>query len=579
MKRTSLFLSLLTAIMFAGCSNDDVIEEKTLPISSDGNAYLAVKIASVPDTRGTDEGFEYGTEDEHAVTSADFYFYDKDGAYVAKANVWNGGNPGGDDENIEFEGNSVVMLKGLTEKNFPKYVVTILNEPDNFEPGINLKAMEDRLIGSIKTGDNFIMTTTSYKHVDSENFAGTQPLYFATEVKAENFVKDPTGDPKAKPVVIYVERVAAKVKLGVDETKLTKVAGEDNTYEVRATVAGNPNTENGNDNIGAEVLRVRFDGWGLNATAKETHIVKNIDCTWTDNAFGTPAWNEPTNFRSLWGMGTAYDKDPDANGIYTNYLNYNKLSQMTATVGTGNLYCAENTNTAARLNNLAANATSVVIAATLLTNDGEGWGAHNMVRYSGLLYTEKAFKDYVLANLNTLGKLNYWQKELTSAEGEPEAYNYTQIGADAVEIVVVNEGDNSEVKLVVTDEAKAKTWVVRGGTPAGDQTTTLDSLDIALSAFVGNGFKGGKMYYNIPIEHLFNGVDADALEEGEYGVVRNHYYKLLVNKLEKVGTGVWNPGEGDYEYPIIPDSDPDYYQVGVQINILSWRVVSQDVEL
>lgn len=571
MKKSILLATLCAAAMFVGCEKENGGNAQ-LPVAKDGTAYVAVKISSEPGTKGTDEGFEYGSVNEHAVTSADFYFYDEAGAYVAQAKVWNGGkeNETTPDENIEYFGENVVMLKGLTEKTFPKYVVTILNEPADFTPGTTLKEMEEQLVNGIKSGENFIMTTTSYVH-GTDKTANGQPTYFANEVTADNFVKDPSA-PTVNPVVIYVERLAAKINLSIDESVLTPVAGTDYTYEVKASVAGDPNDNGSDPSIGSETVRVRIDGWGLNATAKQSHMVKNIDCTWGENATTFPwnSWNEPTNFRSLWGKGNAYDKDYDANGTYGTYLNYNKLSAMTATIGS-DLYCAENTNTAAKITGHMSTApTSVLLAATVLTKNEDNWVEGDLIRYSGLLFNAADFKAYALKNLSTLDKLNYYRKTVTET-----TVSYAQVGVDDIEVVLFTEGNNNKVKLALTDAAKTGEWVKKGATPDADAVVDINLLTADLDGFAGNGFKGGKMYYNIPIEHLY---ESDALAEGNYGVVRNHYYKLLVNKIAKLGSGVWNPDSE--ELPIIPEEpDDEYYQVGVQINILSWRVVSQNVEL
>ena len=243
---------------------------------------------------------------------------------------------------------------------------------------------------------------------------------------------------------------------------------------------------------------------------------------------------------------------------------------MTATIGS-DLYCAENTNTAAKITGHMSTApTSVLLAATVLTKNEDNWVEGDLIRYSGLLFNAADFKAYALKNLSTLDKLNYYRKTVTET-----TVSYAQVGVDDIEVVLFTEGNNNKVKLALTDAAKTGEWVKKGATPDADAVVDINLLTADLDGFAGNGFKGGKMYYNIPIEHLY---ESDALAEGNYGVVRNHYYKLLVNKIAKLGSGVWNPDSE--ELPIIPEEpDDEYYQVGVQINILSWRVVSQNVEL
>jgi hypothetical protein len=94
------------------------------------------------------------------------------------------------------------------------------------------------------------------------------------------------------------------------------------------------------------------------------------------------------------------------------------------------------------------------------------------------------------------------------------------------------------------------------------------------------------MYYNIPIEHL-NQADNETsatsdtkaaitkIHEGHYGVVRNHWYKLTINKITGPGHGIQDPDE-----PIVPNPDveEDYY-IGARINILAWKTLSQTVSL
>ena len=51
---------------------------------------------------------------------------------------------------------------------------------------------------------------------------------------------------------------------------------------------------------------------------------------------------------------------------------------------------------------------------------------------------------------------------------------------------------------------------------------------------------------------------------------------VSVNKLEKIGKGIYNPEE-----EIVPDIDDEkeLYYVGASIHILSWKLVNQNVNL
>lgn len=576
MRKKLFFWPFFAALAITGCSSDESLVENPVekPVFSSDNAYMAVNIVSA-NTRATDGGFEYGSANEHEVTSADFYFYDAEGVFVTQANIWNGGNqnPADPDENIEYFGNSVVVLKGLTGKNYPKYLVTVLNQPSGFKPGTTLAEMEGVLTGTIHASKNeageikgFVMTTTSWVN----GLAGPegQPVYFANELQEGDFVNDPGS--VADPVDIYVERLAAKVTLKVDDKQLSPVDGEKNTYEMKVTIAGDPNAST---QVGAETIRVKFDNWGLNATAKQSHVVKNIDLNWGSGSESLGfIWSETSNYRTLWGMGTAYGEAFDADGTYASKLNYNTFNEMNAEIGS-DVYCAENTNTSTQLTgHLAEGATSVLLAATVLypvkTETGEitGWEPRDLMRYSGVLYEEDHFKNYVLNNLKTLDKLNYWKQT-----GENE---YTQIGADDLEFE--NLAGMAQLKLV--SETGWYKQTVSGDTKNYDTPADVSLLKTELEKFEANAFKGGKMYYNIPIEHMRPNASLAEPKEAHYGVVRNHHYLLTINKLENLGKGVYDP-EKDTIIPEDPSDPKNKYQVGVEINVLSWKIVSQNVPL
>jgi hypothetical protein len=75
-------------------------------------------------------------------------------------------------------------------------------------------------------------------------------------------------------------------------------------------------------------------------------------------------------------------------------------------------------------------------------------------------------------------------------------------------------------------------------------------------------------YYWLDIKHLGNTGSTT-----EYGVVRNHVYKVNITDITGFGTPIYDPNQ-DF---IIPDKPEDIVTyVSAQINILSWRVVEND---
>ncbi len=619
MKTKRFILGMMACAALCACSDDPSENGSVKPTLTGDQAYLTVRINYANDTRANDAGLEYGIDPtEHEIKSADFYFYDEKGVFVSQANVWDGGKPNTDgDTNIEFKGESVVVLKGLEGKGYPKYMVTVLNAPGSFTPGATLKEMETKMAGDYKNSNGyFIMSTTSYKHAAS----ATDPTpadftYFVTEITADNFETEPVADPK-NAVVVYVERLAAKVTLNFDNETL-KPVGE-NTYAIKVTVAGDDNQDNESTEgdgtqttpgIGAEEMYVEILGWGLTATTQDSYMMKNIDTNWnlawqTENGTAYD-WNDAIRFRSYWGMSYNYGTGtyPDSANATADatlkYLSANDVTKLTNNKLGNSQYCNENTNTKEIVTEYFTDAvTNILLIAKLTAPDGSEL---NYVKYRGVLYKEVDFIKYVLNRIQYVGTLdlNVWTKT-----GEGEGAVFTQI--DETRFELEHKGDGVVVvKMKKLAEGEKLYALNAGATPDenGQYAETdfseidltvaegetlpaiIKDIDTALAAFDANnkatGFKGGLMYYTIPIEHLNNAANIEEegktyKPEGRYGVVRNHHYKVTVNSLVRLGQGIYDPDE-----VVIPGGgDPkETYYVGATINVLSWKVVDQTVGL
>lgn len=577
MKMKKLFFGLFACASLCACSNDEsgVIPDDTPKVFTGDEAYINVRLADAGSLTRAQEGeFEYGTN-EQSVKNAFFYFYDADGVFVAQGDVWTGGNasttnPAG---NIEFTGNNVVVLKELGRKNYPKYMVAVLNKPTGFLYGNTLGEMQTVLADGNAEGiyypstannvttDYFTMSTTSYTE------AG-RSAYFVTEVKEENFLPEPMTDINAiaNTVTVYVERLAAKVTLNVSGQLVKDANGR---YPIKATVAGEDNSA-GNDDVASEELYVELLGWKLNATAKRSYMVKNIDATWANGDLGF-TWNRPTDYRSHWGKSFNYGLSgyPDnAAGVPANseYLNYVDLENGLTALGAP-AYCAENTNTSAVVTaDFPSAVTSILLKAKVCDASGN---ALDLVRYNGVLFQHDSFFEYVLSVLKARNQHTVWYENGKDAQGNTK---YTQIGKEYVKLENMGDG---EVKVVFVNE-NATPLYAEDGSDCSDQIITALNDDLAAASAGATAYNGGLMYYNIPIEHLNNdAAENGTVPEAKYGVVRNHHYVVTIDKLEKIGKGIFDGNE-----KIVPgDPNDDTYYVGAKINILSWKIVSQNVEL
>lgn len=576
MKINKLFLGLLACTALSACSNDEsgIIPNDIPKVFTGNEAYISVHLAdAATSTRATseDDGFEYGT-DEQEVENAHFYFYDEEGVFVAQGNAWDEGESetGSPAGNIEFKSKTIVVLKGLSNKKYPKYMVTVLNKPNTFIHGNTLDEMEVALADKAAEGIYYPKNNINYFAMSTTSFAKQGLMKsFVTEVKEANFSLEPISE-TGTPVTIYVERLAAKVSLGV--TKKLEESSIDGRYLIKATVAGEPNAGGGN-NIAAEDLYVELLGWKLNATAKKSYIVKNIDESWDINKLGF-TWNMPDYFRSYWGKSFNYDKPgypKDAAGAASSeHLNYVNLKSNCIEIGKV-AYCPENTNTTEILSttgNFPSAVTSILLKAKICDKAGN---ALNLVRFNGVLFNHDSFLQYILNVLSTRGELNVWYEDGINENGNKK---YTQIDKEFVNLINVGDG---EVKVEFTNDNNIALYSKVDDTtfnPIND----FSDLNVKLAKVSEGtiGYTGGLMYYNIPIEHLNNTDIGDGnVPEAKYGVVRNHRYAVTINKLENIGKGIF-----DEEEVIVPsDEDGKTYFVSANINILSWKIVSQNADL
>jgi hypothetical protein len=318
------------------------------------------------------------------------------------------------------------------------------------------------------------------------------------------------AEAKANPVTIHVERVAAKVAYS---------AKNDGKFMIGKNV---DNTE----------IYAQIESFELYNDYEESWLLKRIDPAWEGIGF---AWNDADWFRSYWAksLGTAF---PD------NTFNWNddntKLNEWN--------YLGENTRPE------EANRTKVIIKAKLVNAAGD---AQEIVNWYGKDYIGEGNLLKVVAN--TLNKLYYSSSDGTS---------FTGLLPDDLKCAARNSSDENafEVYFQLSTTGANKTWYKYedGSYNYTDVPTMNAALADIQPALVYND---GMTYYWLDIKHLGNeGTDT------EYGIVRNHVYKVNITDIKGFGTPIYDP-EQDF---ITPDKPKDVVTyVSAQINILSWRVV------
>lgn len=606
MKLSNLFWGLLGVMVFSACSSDEIMPETDSPEMNGQDRFLSVQIANttaVTRTRADhnqslgddDSTYEEGLDAENAVNKVRFYFFDAnknacpvkhDGTNFFDCTLKSGDK---DMPNIEEKLEAVVVIstkEGDNADNLKSMVALINHEGLNLgSESLHLSALRDKVADYSSTTNGFLMTSSVF---------GSENVDFCCEVEIPgSALRKSEDEAKKNPVDVYVERVLAKVRLHTEwSNEMTKI--EDVLYGGKKYTAVKLKTAKGADGKDVTVVEeneekdvyVIFTGWEVTGTANVSYLFKQVNSEWTF----TPswAWNHPGYHRSYWALNPTSEQ-----GFK---LQYNKAYQdITAQIGTAGvttsspsydgteLYCQENaadnvngTKSTYNSEQAVSNYTQAVIAAVLVTVDENTKEASpvNLAKWVGKDYTEKGVLNAMLGTVDT-------QIYIATTNDEGEDQSYRKIEADDVEIVsgetAGKADDESEDSKRYLSYLKLKEGSrgldFRNG---GDHQTKYSSaqVDEILAAVPGaKVWRSGQTYYYTNIQHL-NQNDKTGIN-GQYGVVRNHIYEIAINSVYGLGTPVLEREE--ILVPQKPKDDESY--LAAQINILSWRVVKQNVDL
>lgn len=563
MKIFKLFPLACAALMMSACSSDDANNGGSTGVNDP--RYLSVNIVNVGATPSrASEDYVNGTDDENKISKVRYYFFNGDGTpYLIKAPGadgvtgsgtvnWLEATPGYDDttsdtpSHVEKITNTVLVINGV-QSAAPSAIVAVIN-PETVDPAVlenngsmRLSQLRENAVGSTfyKTDagkvSDFVMSNSVFVNAGSDVCASLVAGHVATSADKA----------KANPVDLYVERVAAKVTADVDPNAFEK--GDGSKWD--ATQYG---TKTAVGTIGAYDVYAVIDGWGLADENGKAKVEKSVNTAWTDAILGITPWTTYDYRRSFWETSVEFNAG-------TNQPVNHKFNDFKANMK-AELYTLPNTPDNKITNVYDNNVTKFLVAATLKYKDEhDNWHPAEICRYNGVMILG-------VDNLKTQVALRF-SKYYTSTDGS----NYTQLTKDDITFA---EPTTSMKNYQVTPTLAADlTGTKQYYTKASDGSytpVTKDDVNTAIGADKAEIRTEGKAYYYVPIKHL--GTTGNL---GEYGVVRNHFYKINLTGLTGFGTPVYNPNtEID---PTVPTYDNTYLAARVQV--LQWRVVNQNVSL
>ena len=575
MKISKLFPFACVALMMSACASDkEEIGSSTRPGSDP--QYLAVNIVNVgatPTTRAA--GYENGTAEESAIKKVRFYFFNGDGSPYLIKNPGMGveggenknwleaspaddsstsGTPSQTEEKIT---QTVLVINGV-QSAAPAAIVAVVNpgtvDAATLKDGGTMRLSELRYsaVGSNfykKDADNgavsdFVMSNSVYVNAGEDVCASLVAGHVTTSAETA----------KAKPVDLYVERVVAKVTADVDNNAFELGNGTNwaaDKYGTKTAVG-----KSGDYDVYAVI-----EGWGLASENGKAEVEKQVNKTWTDGILGFSPWTTSDFHRCFWEKSVAIDLGPGANQPVN--PTFNQLNAKMQDV----LYTLPNTPES-KVTDLKNNAlTKFAVAATLRYKDADNnWHYAEICRYNGVSILG-------IDNLKRQVALTFSQYYTST-----DATNYTQLSKDDIDF---KDPDASTQQYLVTptlanDPAGTKKYYTKTNTGTTPTFTEVPKATVlaAIEADKAEIRKDGRAYYYVPIKHLGSSdTNADAI--AEYGIVRNHFYKITLSGITGFGTPVYDPSK--VVVPAVPTYQDTYLAARVQV--LQWRVVNQNASL
>lgn len=657
------------ALGFASCSSDEPLQGNPdnpgeQIAEYDQTRYMLVSLTSPRDRDGRAD-FENGTTNENAVNRLDFLFYDLEGNPTAQPQTFTGADlkdadfsDNTTDNNVARIWTSVVPVQVEQGKALPSQVICLVNASESRATELKAKTLSELISvtdGSFHNANYFTMTNSVYygtnvlTGVTNDRLCAT-PInisqLFESSAKANEALtaakaEGATEAQKALLVDIYVERLAAKVGLTLDDATIENYTLAD-----------------GDSGTGTVTIKFIPQYWFMNAVNKTMYSTKRFGVP--DAADGSTAitmdpgydavntnfatsgmsssWNAPTLHRSYWGCSPSYaansfpmvsDQVNDLEGNTTdynqNYYTYNQVKGFAAdnTVGkkaiaynngfaitntgaaaVGYIYTTETTTAIKRIRavangNPAATVGSAVIVGHYRTTTGtEPTGEYPTFWIdtnngeNGTFYASEANAKNALAARNSFifSDDNGTKKAVTTGN------LFVLEHPKKVVRDILTDKNNIAGRLVTIQLASAPTgentlYYFNGTAYEPITATNLAKANAQLAA-VGylDMYNNGRAFFNIPVRHLgWPATDMVGTKKLYDNGVYN-WAEMRVGDLGVVRNHVYTINVGKIgglgsglrsdDQPIVPPVHSFKQYVAVRLNILAWRIVpAQNVDL
>lgn len=606
MKKIYLPLALATTLALGACSSDNVVDNggsSPIDLSKGGFVKMSLNLPT-DNNRGSRATLDDGLDNEYGIKNAYLVLFeggdDENAATIKGAYALSNS----DFEAVGDDPNHVTLTKRIAFANDTKpqpgnklYALVVLNNNGLFT--VDATSHELTFASNVTPGD--YATTKNFvnfsKAIASTSANGETP--FAADVTNNGIfmtnaplctkpggATDPGTDAEVKTLAdvtnnIYTTEAEAKSKPAAEIYVERAVA--------KVTVHSGNGTLEANKDKAASKISYTLNSWAVDNTNKKSYIVRQYDKSWNSINSNKVTAADASKYRFVWSTPvnpnatdanklyrTAFAQDPEYATTAASAANYNRNMTMSTDFGNDHpQYCNENTFQVTAQNQ--DQTTRVVL--------GVKMSAPGTTTYDADLYTVNDNKEVVYTKATLAERLK------NILLNEPTVKTWADAHTD-VSLDITFGNDIAGATTITNATLKDKTaHGAADETFAGTFTTNFNK---ALPNIVR--YKGGVAYYAVRIKHfgdtdtpwnkegqgvtaggnsnIYNtsSTDSENWFLGRYGVVRNNWYDISVNKIQTLGDATIPAFTND------PDDVLENY-ISVSINVLSWSKHTQGADL
>lgn len=614
MKKIYLPLALAATLALGACSSDNVVDNggsNPIDLSKGGFVKMSLNLPT-DNNRGSRAELDDGLANEYGIKNAYLVLFERENKKSENEATFRGAYELENSDFKDFEAvgdnpNHVTITKRIAFANDTKpaegnklYALVVLNNNGLFTVDADTHALtfDDTKVDATayKSAANFINFS---KAIASTSTDGTTP--FASNVATNGIFMtnaplctkpgggtEPSADAEIKTLAdvtnnIYTTEAKAKSEPAAEiyvERAVAKVTVQSKSGELEANKASK--------------ISYKLYNWAVDNTNKNSYIVRQYNKAWNSIYSDKATTAEASKYRFVWSSPvnpnatdanklyrTAFAQDPEYDGTTTAIAdNYNRNMTMSTDFGNEHpQYCNENTF---KVTDQNQDQTTRVVLGVKMSVPGIPTPGKKPT-YDKDLYIVNGNKEVVYTKATLAERL----KNILLKESNVKKWTDDHKIEPSFDITFSTT--TAGATTIATATFKGKT--AAGATEETYSTPYTTDFDKALPHIIR--YKDGVAYYAVRIKHFGDSdtpwnVEGQGVKAGDnsniyntgsenwflgrYGVVRNNWYDISVNKIQTLGDAT-TPAFTNY-----PDDVLENY-ISVSINVLSWSKHTQGADL